>query len=145
MRAFLLVCSSFVAVNAIDTTSFPEPPCGISRDDFYTPDMLNAQISCWDASYTPCATDCSHLKTLLNNYWNEDAKCQVIRTIADKIESTAPFETNMKFFPNRKNCGKQNGKWVKPDGTYIETEVVHESNTKTHTVSRTVLSHKNEN
>lgn len=145
MRSFLLVCSCLVATNAMDSTKFPEPPCGISRDDFYAPDMLKAQIKCWDASYTPCATDCSHLKQLFHNYWNKDASCQVIQTLADKIESTAPLDPKMKFFPNRINCQKHNGQWIQPDGSFIEKEVVKESHTTTHTVSRTVLSHKNEN
>lgn len=118
MKSFLIGASMLWTAYARDMSSFMDPPCGISKEVFYEKHMLTAQVKCWDSTYTPCMTDCSHLKSILKHYWNTDDSCEPIHSLANEISTTAPLKADMKFFPNRKDCGHHNGQWILPDGKY---------------------------
>ena len=124
MRCFVLLLALLPVSLSFNMAKMPKPPCGIPKEDFYAPEMIEASRQCWSNDYVPCATECGHLRTLLKHYWNSEPKCRGIRELADKIpihKLRDKIRTKQATFPNRKDCGENNGSWKTPNGEFIAT------------------------
>ena len=121
MRVLYLLFGLVHATLAVDLTHMPWPPCNIRKEIYYEQDTMEASRECWDSAHIPCATHCNHLKELLENYWNKDSKCDPIRKLGQsiKVTNTEPIDPKHPTFPNRKDCGRNNGRWKTTDGNFI--------------------------
>ena len=124
MRCVVLLLALVPVALSFNIAKMPKPPCGIPKEDFYAPEMIEASRQCWSNDYVPCATECRHIRTLLKHYWNTEPKCKIIRDLAGKIphyKLRDKIRTKQATFPNRIDCGDNNGSWKKPNGEFIAT------------------------
>ena len=123
MRIVALLFAFSSTALAVHHNKMPDPPCGIPKDVFYDIDMMHAAKDCWSTDYTPCATNCQHVQSLFQHYWNHKGKCRLIRKLANNIPHDMLKEsiTHKNYFPTRQDCGEENnGFWKNKDGEYLK-------------------------
>lgn len=116
-----LIMGGSYNVAAYNIDKMPKPPCGINREAFYSEDVILASKNCWSADYIPCAKTCADLKNLLRYYWNSDPKCDIVKQLAYAIPQNRlgdEISHKQTAFPNRKDCGLNNGNWKNKDGSF---------------------------
>ena len=124
MRCFVLLLALLPVSLSFNMAKMPQPPCGIPKEDFYAPEMIEVSRQCWSSDYVPCATECRHIRTLLKHYWNSEPKCKAIKELGNKIPHYKlhdKIRSKQATFPNRIDCGEDNGSWKNPSGELIAT------------------------
>jgi len=117
----VLIMGGSYNVAALNVDKMPKPPCGIKREAFYSEDIILTSKNCWSDDYIPCAKTCADLKNLLRYYWNSESKCDIIKQLAYAIpqdrmnDAISPKQI---AFPNRQDCGLNNGNWKNKDGKF---------------------------
>lgn len=137
MRIAALIIAFSSVTFGVHHKKLPDPPCGIPKDVFYDMDMMHAAKECWSNDYTPCGTNCLHLKSLFRHYWNHENKCYKLRELSNHIPSELYEKplSHKAYFTNSQDCGQENnGFWKTPDGKVLApkraTITLGDSNTK---------------